>query len=42
MLVSGSIHPDDPRTEYAGAAAILSKPFAPKGLLDAVDGLLAA
>lgn len=42
MLVSGSIHPDDPRTEYAGAAVMLSKPFAPRRLLDAVEGLLAA
>ncbi|MBG0568047.1 response regulator [Actinoplanes sp. NEAU-A11] len=41
MLVSGSIHPSDPRSDYAGAAAMLSKPFAPKRLLDAVDALLA-
>lgn len=40
MLVSGSIHPDDPRTDYVGAAAVISKPFVPKDLLHAVNAVL--
>lgn len=40
MLVSGSIHPDDPGTGYAGAAAVISKPFPPRKLLDTLNGLL--
>ena len=40
MLVSGSIRPDDPRAEYAGAAAMMSKPFVPRSLLDTLHRLL--
>jgi CheY-like chemotaxis protein len=41
MLVSGSIHPDDPRAVEAGATDILPKPFLPSDLLDRVTALLA-
>lgn len=40
MLVSGSIHPDDPRAEYAGAAALIGKPFVPRQLLETLQRLL--
>jgi CheY-like chemotaxis protein len=40
MLVSGSVHPDDPRTDYVGAAAIISKPFHPSELLNTVNSVL--
>lgn len=40
MLVSGSIHPDDPRTAHVGAAAVISKPFVPRDLLETVDTVL--
>ena len=41
LLVSGSIHPDDPRAVEAGATDILPKPFLPSDLLDRVTALLA-
>ena len=40
MLVSGSIHPDDPRAVEAGATDILPKPFLPSDLLNRVTALL--
>ena len=40
MLVSGSIHPDDPRAVDAGATDILPKPFTPRDLLTRITALL--
>ena len=40
LLVSGSIHPDDPRAVEAGATDILPKPFMPSDLLNRVTALL--
>ena len=40
VLVSGSIHPDDPRAVQAGATDILPKPFLPSDLLNRVTALL--
>jgi CheY-like chemotaxis protein len=40
VLVSGSIHPDDPRAVQAGATGILPKPFLPSELLNRITALL--
>jgi CheY-like chemotaxis protein len=42
MLVSGSIRPNQAVPQCAGVAAVMSKPFAPKKLVETVAGLLAA
>jgi CheY-like chemotaxis protein len=40
VLVSGSIHPEDPRAVEAGATDILTKPFLPSDLLNRLTALL--